>query len=178
MTLATHAVVGGAVASLFPSHPITAFVAGFLSHFVLDAIPHWDYKILSTYASANLARSANAAEPGVSGRIKADKSFIFDLFHFGTDALLGILVTLIIWHPVTVMQWEIILLGMAGGVLPDFLQFVYMRFPHQPMILIQKFHDFMHAEYELDSNKPFFGISLQVIVMACVILLVKYLVQL
>jgi hypothetical protein len=29
------------------SHPTTAFVLGFASHFVLDAIPHWDYAIRS-----------------------------------------------------------------------------------------------------------------------------------
>src|SRR5260370_21690372 len=43
MILTTHAIVGGALASLFPSHPIVAVAAGFASHFAIDAIPHWDY---------------------------------------------------------------------------------------------------------------------------------------
>jgi hypothetical protein len=160
MTLATHAVVGGAVASLFPSHPIIAFVVGFLSHFVLDAIPHWDYKLLSAYINPN----------------KVDKNFGLDLLHVGTDMILGILITLLIWHPISVSQLEILFLGIFGGVLPDFLQFVYLRFPHQPMILIQKFHDFMHAKHEL-ANRPLIGIFLQIILMICVVLLVKYLIQ-
>jgi hypothetical protein len=47
MILTTHAVVGAALASFVPSHPATAFVLGFASHFVLDAIPHVDYPIKS-----------------------------------------------------------------------------------------------------------------------------------
>jgi hypothetical protein len=42
MILSTHAIVGAAIASFLPSHPTIAFVLGFGSHFVLDAIPHWD----------------------------------------------------------------------------------------------------------------------------------------
>jgi hypothetical protein len=47
MILCTHAVVGAALASFVPSHPAAAFAIGFASHFVLDAIPHWDYSIKS-----------------------------------------------------------------------------------------------------------------------------------
>jgi hypothetical protein len=42
MILSTHA-----IASLFPSHPTLAVVAGFASHFAFDAIPHWDYPLRS-----------------------------------------------------------------------------------------------------------------------------------
>jgi hypothetical protein len=47
MILSTHAVVGGAIASLVPSDPILAAAAGFASHFAIDAIPHWDYPLRS-----------------------------------------------------------------------------------------------------------------------------------
>jgi len=47
MILSTHAIVGAALASFLPSHPAAAFVAGFASHFALDAIPHVDYLIKS-----------------------------------------------------------------------------------------------------------------------------------
>lgn len=177
MTLATHAVVGGAVASLFPSHPIIAFFAGFFSHFVLDAIPHWDYKILSAYANPDVAMSVNKAEFGGSGKIKADKYFISDLLRIGTDASLGIFITLLVWHPTTIIQLEILALGVFGAILPDFLQFVYTRFPYQPMIFIQNFQNFMQAKYKLN-DKPILGIFLQAVVMITAVLLAKYLVQL
>jgi hypothetical protein len=47
MILTTHAVVGAALATFLPSHPVIAFAVGFASHFVLDAIPHVDYPIKS-----------------------------------------------------------------------------------------------------------------------------------
>src|ERR1700738_4714821 len=40
MILSTHAIVGGALANLLPSHPVVAITAGFASHFAIDAIPH------------------------------------------------------------------------------------------------------------------------------------------
>jgi hypothetical protein len=45
--LSTHAVVGGAIASLIPGHPVLAFVIGVASHFAIDAIPHVDYPLYS-----------------------------------------------------------------------------------------------------------------------------------
>jgi hypothetical protein len=170
MTLATHVVVGGAVASLFPSHPILAFFAGFFSHFVLDAIPHWDYKILSAY-------SCRTSADTLSKEIKADKYFYLDLLRTGADTFLGIVVILLIWQPVVFAEWEILALGAVGGILPDFLYFVYMHFPYEPMILIKKFHDFMNIDHRF-ADKPFIGISLQVVIIICVTLLAKYLILL
>jgi hypothetical protein len=45
LILSTHAIIGGAVASLFPSHPVFIAIAGFASHFAIDAIPRWDYPL-------------------------------------------------------------------------------------------------------------------------------------
>jgi hypothetical protein len=47
MNLSTHAIVGGAIASLMPSHPMLVAVAGFASHIAIDTIPHWDYRLRS-----------------------------------------------------------------------------------------------------------------------------------
>ncbi|MDH2348696.1 hypothetical protein [Bradyrhizobium sp. SSUT77] len=50
MILSTHAIVGGAIASLIPDQPALAFVAGIVSHFVIDAIPHSDYLRIPIYS--------------------------------------------------------------------------------------------------------------------------------
>ena len=47
MILAAHAIVGAAISSQIPNHPITALAAGIASHFAIDAIPHWDYPLRS-----------------------------------------------------------------------------------------------------------------------------------
>lgn len=41
MTATAHALVAGAIASKFPD-PATASTLAFTSHFIMDAIPHWD----------------------------------------------------------------------------------------------------------------------------------------
>lgn len=170
MTLATHAVVGGTVAALFPSHPIIAFSAGFFSHFILDAIPHWDYKLLSAYANPDCCTDSN--------KIQADKYFILDLIRIGCDALLGLMIVFILWNFVFSVDWRILILGAIGGMLPDFLQFVYARFPYQPMTALQKFHtSLMHAEYRLN-DRPIIGVSTQILTMIVVVVIVNYLINL
>lgn len=177
MTLATHAVVGGTLVALFPSHPVTAFIAGFMSHFILDAIPHWDYKILSAFANPDIAMSANASEVGISKRIMADKKFLLDLVRIGTDALLGLAVVFVFWYSVISAHWYIMALGAIGGMMPDFLQFVYMRFPYQPMVALQKFHTYlMHSKLRLD-GRPLLGVTTQILTVIIVVVLVKYLVK-
>ena len=168
MTLGTHVVVGVAVAELFPSNPMVAFFAAFASHFLLDAIPHWDYKLLSDYANPEMAKYAN--------NLKPSKLFLFDLMRIGFDVLLGIVIVMLVWPTKSFSQFEIILLGALGGALPDFLQFVYARFPRQPMVALQKFHEFIHAEYRLD-GRPIIGIVSQSFVAIVVILLAKYLIK-
>jgi len=175
MTLATHAVVGAATATLFPSHPITAFFAGFFSHFLFDAIPHWDYKIFSCYANPNVAMCVNFKGSKSSSQIKPNKLFWLDLIRIGCDAFIGVAIVLLFLQPHGRMQWLTIGVGAFGAMLPDFLQFVYMRFPHQPLIALQKFHiNLMHAKSDLN-RRPFIGIISQIAVMICAIVLVKYL---
>ncbi|MDH2406583.1 hypothetical protein QCM77_43035 [Bradyrhizobium sp. SSUT18] len=79
MILSTHAVVGGAIASLFPSHPVLVAVAAFASHFAIDAIPHWDYPL-----------RAMMLKPGANNRrLLADPRLFLDLTLIGLDACAG-----------------------------------------------------------------------------------------
>src|ERR1700747_2768240 len=76
MILSTHAIVGAAIASFLPSNPTIAFVLGFGSHFVLDAIPHWDYPISS--ASVN---------PKIGAPLTFDRALLRDVVVIGSDGL-------------------------------------------------------------------------------------------
>lgn len=44
MLLAPHALVGAAIAATVPN-PILGLLLAFLSHFLLDRVPHWEYSI-------------------------------------------------------------------------------------------------------------------------------------
>ena len=89
MTLATHAVVGAAAASLIPTHPFLGFIAGFVSHFAIDAIPHWEYSLASAKIDKdNLMKCHLCGECAElsNGEIKINETsedFIFEIESFG-----------------------------------------------------------------------------------------------
>lgn len=149
MTLGTHAAVGMAIASLTPGHPGLAFSVGFLSHFILDSIPHWEYKILSLQQEGN-----KLSVDMIFGR-----KFIIDLLRIGADALIGILIGLIIFDSDRA-QGGTLLIGAFGAIVPDFLQFVYFKFKKKPLEYLQRFHIFIHTDNEL-KVKAYIGIAYQ-----------------
>ena len=101
MILSTHAIVGAAIASFLPSHPTTAFVLGFGSHFVLDAIPHWDYPIKSA-----------SVDPEIGAPVTFDRALLRDVVVIGSDGLFGILGALLLFASSDGL-WSI-LLGALG----------------------------------------------------------------
>jgi hypothetical protein len=137
MILCTHAVVGAALASFVPSHPAAAFAIGFASHFVLDAIPHWDYSIKS--------RSIN---PMIGAPIVFDSALLQDAVTIGFDGLVGIIVALFLFGS-SASQWAI-LLGAIGAMLPDPLQFVHARLPREPLRTLQRFHRWAHSDKKIN----------------------------
>ena len=146
MILCTHAVVGAALASFLPSHPAAAFAVGFASHFALDAIPHWDYPIKS--------RSVN---PRIGAPMVFDGALLHDVVAIGCDGLFGILAALLLFASPASL-WAI-LLGAIGAMLPDPLQFVHARFPHEPLRTLQRFHRWAHTEKRIKDVR--LGVSTQ-----------------
>ena len=147
MILVTHAVVGAGIASVARLHPISAFIVGFLSHFVLDTIPHWDYHLKSS-------TKGSVANP-IDGDFVIGRDFYFDLIKIGLDFLLGLVLPLIFFSQgMSLLDFVTsgILWGAIGGMTPDFLQFVYSKFRHEPMVSLQRFHIFMHADRRLNDS--------------------------
>ena len=147
MTLTTHAVVGAAVASLLPSHPLLGIGAAFFSHFFVDAIPHWDYQINS--------RSVN---PSIGEKMHIDKALFKDIGRIGLDAVLGLTLALFFFGPIAPLV--LVFFGAVAGMLPDPLQFVYAHFKHEPLLTLQRFHIWMHSKNHLE-NRQLFGITSQ-----------------
>jgi hypothetical protein len=130
--LTTHALVGAAAASVFPQQPLVAFAAGFASHFAIDALPHWDYKILSMDTETDHTLNAD---------MHVNKYFFLDLARTGSDALLGLLLSTIIFSLwIFHLPLTIVLLGACAGITPDFLQFVYFKTRFAILTPLQRFH--------------------------------------
>ncbi|WFU69243.1 hypothetical protein [Bradyrhizobium sp. CB2312] len=136
MILTTHAIVGGAIASLMPSHPVVAFVAGFASHFAIDAIPHWDYPL----------RSIALGTEG-RNRVTMSAARLRDVAVVGLDGFVGFFLTLLIFK--TENNTAAIVAGAAGGMLPDPLQFLYTLYPREPLLTLQSFHVNIHTKRRL-----------------------------
>jgi hypothetical protein len=137
MILSTHAVLGGAIAGLFPSHPVLVAVAAFASHVAIDAIPHWDYHL----------RTISLKPGAINRRLIGDRRFFQDLALIGFDAGAGLLIA--IWLFATPATIGVIVLGALAGMAPDPLRFVHTVFPNRPLAGLQRFHKRIHTKWKL-----------------------------
>src|SRR5579872_4194563 len=108
MTLTTHALAGAAVATIFPAHPVAGFFAGFASHFVLDAIPHWDYKLASVHDGEGTRKTELIMGPDLWK----------DVMKVSFDALLGFVLALLLFGNGMSMAVAA-LAGAFGALFPD-----------------------------------------------------------
>jgi hypothetical protein len=149
MTLTTHAVVGAAVASLVPNHPVIGFVGGFASHFVIDSIPHWAEGEI-------LLRSVDRPVTPASRNVHVGKDLLHDFLVVGGDSLLGFALATAILFGLFHVPLYIVLLGAFAAQLPDGLQFVYFVFKPKFMTPLQKFHERIQEEH---LNYTYLGIE-------------------
>ena len=163
MILVTHGIIGAAVGRLFPGAPLVAFLAGFVSHFLTDAIPHWHYQLFSM--------RKDPANP-LNNDMKFGWKFLMDLVSIGTDCLAGILLPILLFQgwsgfsdPAPAILW-----GAIGAVLPDLLQFVYMKWRQGPFSPLQRFHLWIHSKIDID-RRHLVGIGSQVVIIIVATLL-------
>lgn len=161
MTLSAHAVVGAALSSAFRLNPGASFLVGFMSHFLLDRVPHWDYKL----------KSANIDENNpFNNDLPVTRQAWLDFVKIGFDASLGLGLSLVFFlGNGQDLNWLSLLAGAFGGILPDGLQFVYMKVRREPFILFYRFHLLMHSPYKIKDTLwgPFF--TLLVLLIALVL---------
>ncbi|WFU14605.1 hypothetical protein [Bradyrhizobium sp. CB3481] len=153
MILSTHAVVGGAIASFFPSDPFFAALAGFASHFAIDAIPHWDYPL----------RSISVGKDADDQRLRLNRAVIIDVMCVGVDASAGL--ALVIWLFATTASVWTIALGAIAAMVPDPLQFAHSIYPREPLVTLQHFHVWIHSKRKLPWK---LGVSSQIVFAAVV----------
>lgn len=140
MTLTTHIIVGGALATPFlaSGNIPGAFVVALASHYVVDAIPHWSYKM----------HSLELGEKREDRAFKQDKHEVLkDLGRVFLDVALGALILFLFLAPdITFLEILAFALIVVGAILPDGLQGVQLLYKAFPMPYVQRFHDFFHYE--------------------------------
>lgn len=160
MVLATHIVIGSAVASLFPNNPIVGFSLAFVSHFAMDAIPHWDYKLKS-----KVDLGENPGDP-LDSDLEISPQFVRDLFCIGLDILIGVALAIFILGGAGKFSVSVLIAGALGGAMPDFLQFAYMKIRRDPLTSLQQFHHFVHAKKRI--LNPIVGIISQLAIITLI----------
>lgn len=137
MILLPHAIVASSLATAFKLDPFSALVVGFVSHFVLDRFPHWDYNLRSARFESESRR--------LEGDLIIGREFFSDLTKMVFDALAGLCLSLVFFSLSGQTNWIVVVSAVFGGLLPDALQFVYYKIDRRRLRLLQRFHLKAHS---------------------------------
>lgn len=153
MLLAPHILVGAAIASKF-QNPLLGILFAFLSHFILDAIPHWEYP----------------AEPLKQIRTKGVRYLLPIFRRVALDLLLGFTVLAAAVYlgtrDIPMTAWA---LGGFFGILPDGFSFLLFLKPKNRLLstflkIIWAIHHRIHYDKEKRGMPPLrIGLSTQII---------------
>ena len=149
MILTPHAIVGASLTNIFANNPAFGFSMAFFSHYVLDVLPHTDYNI------SNFLNSETKTVKSIFKNTGAALHFLFIIIDF----LLAVLFCVLLFVR-DEKSLIITFLGVIGGILPDFFQFLYYKYKRYPWISFQKIHDKIHHILVKDDNEKslFFSI--------------------
>lgn len=155
MTFGTHMVVATAVALPVLHNPAAAFAVGVASHYVVDAIPHWDWPLKSLEKKpeeGHFASTVNLSFGAIS----------IDMLRLAVDVSVG-LAALVAVYLIAGGTWSIVALAAAafGGVLPDGLQFLFFATRSRMLAHHQRFHDAVHTEIKIPHRQYVRGVLLQ-----------------
>jgi len=149
MFMVTHAAVGALVGGVVGSGPL-AFTLGFISHFLMDMIPHGDEFMMDEYKSRNGSRVRKAVA------------------YVTIDAIATIMAILVMLsnapaHMHDAMKW-----GIIGGVLPDLMVGIYEATKLKILRAYSAWHHRNHhhiiGKYRHGRDIPFkWGVAYQVV---------------
>lgn len=140
MTSVSHALIGAAIASRLPN-PVIGLPLAFISHFIADIIPHWDFAI--------------------NRRLKSNRRFFFEA---GFDVLLGFGIVWYIFAEVSVNPLYLFS-SIIAAQLPDwvdtFLPLVF-RYRGYPVMTCRNIQRSLHWKLGLP-----WGLALQLVIVLC-----------
>lgn len=120
MILTPH-ILTGALIGVKLENPILGSLFAFLSHYLLDAIPHWEYKFIKNWRNYN-NQNLNSI---IISEIKSSK---YGFLKIIVDLLIGFGILFFLSLYLKKFSYLIFIYGFFG-ILTDFLIFVYWCFP-------------------------------------------------
>jgi len=144
MILTPHILVGAAIASQIPN--IWGLILAFLSHFVLDFLPHFEYSIKGIQKSEK-------------------KQFFRDIVKVELDFCLGMVIFTFVAMDLSPIRVIYGLLGIGAAVLPDGLLFLYYFSGGKWFKKLTEFHYWVHPKrHKIKQKLLLFTIFTQVLV--------------
>ncbi len=147
MLLLSHAAAGALISQVVPN-PVLAFALSFVSHFVMDAIPHGDTHQYERYQRRERVRRAIA--------------------YVTMDAIAAMIFAVALFRYAPLLYPDATAAAIAGSVLPDFLVGLY---DFGRVRALKRFHDFHFKIHYLiihrfrDVSLPV-GVGIQILVFA------------
>ncbi|MDP3244681.1 MAG: hypothetical protein Q8M83_03415 [bacterium] len=155
MFLAIHATVGTLIGT-HASNPIVAFFLSFISHFILDAIPHGDEKLEIDFQTN-----------------KNKKKITRFCLIVGGDVIVTTVATLLaVFLSDSTNIWSISC-GIVGALLPDILQAAYLYSKHPWLKSFFDLHNALHYKEGRFSMPLRYGYLLQLSLLISIILIFK-----
>ena len=124
MTLTTHATLG-AVIGHATGNPFLAFVFGFISHFLIDMIPHGDTGLADNFRVHKHHRKQTVA-------------------YVMVDAVFALFFVLLLANTRDIISMRTFSWGIVGGVLPDLLVGLYDLTKSPLLRWFNRIHFFFH----------------------------------
>lgn len=150
MILTPHLITGAAIASQTNNIFLIVFIS-FFSHHLLDALPHWDYKI-----SFKRKRGISALK-------------------ITADIIIGIILILTAFFLFAKINFFFLFklfLGAFFSILPDGFQFLAFIFPNKPFKSYLKFHRFFGSKYK--KSFSIIGLATQIIITITAFLIIIF----
>lgn len=153
MILTPHILTGAIIGSKISS-PIVVFFMSFLSHYLLDMLPHHEYDI---------ARIKHK-------KTELNRKFFIALSKIIIDFSVGLLIALwFIWNK---PYFFMAVFGIFSSLLPDGLLFLYWNYPDNRLL---KFFAKPHNDCHFFKNSPvWLGLSVEAIVSFATIFFLAY----
>ena len=145
MLLSVHATVGAVIGEQVNT-PLLAFLLGFISHFILDIIPHGDEALIKAYRN-------NFKNRGMLYLI------IFDITS-------TVLLLFLLFYSAKINFNNVVIWGIIGGILPDILVAIN-EITHKLFKRMHKIHYLTHDSLNKKLNWAMplkFGLIVQLII--------------
>jgi hypothetical protein len=152
MLLTVHAATGALIGQQI-NNPILAFALGFVSHFILDMIPHGDQDWIDEYKSDQ----------------KAKVRKIISIVALDAIVLVILLVSRYFYYENSITSSLSITSGILGSLLPDFLV-VCHELSDKLFKNFYRFHFIIHDLIKVKQPTTFQGVAFQVIITAILLL--------